>query len=181
MIDVVFVILMVLAAFKGFRKGFTGAVFSFAALFIGMAAAVKTSAVAAVWLQEKSGQPGPWWPVVAFVLVFLAVSLVLRMAASIVEKTLEAVALGWANRLSGFLLYAIVYTLLFSVALYYYDQLFHMSDPTKAASRVYAFVEPWGKWTMEAVGNVMPAFRDLFKDIDRYFEQTTGPLNKTVG
>ena len=181
MIDLLFAILMLLAAFRGFRKGLAGAVFSFAALFIGMAAAIKSSALVAAWLQEKSGQPGPWWPVVAFVLVFLAVSLLLRMVSSLVEKTLEAVALGWANKLAGFLLYAIVYTLVFSVVLFYYDQLFHLSASTKNASRVYAFVEPWGEWTMNALGKVIPAFRDLFKDIDGYFEQANEQLNKTVG
>ena len=181
MIDLLFAILLLLAAFRGFRKGLAGAVFSFAALFIGMAAAIKSSALVADWLQEKSGQPGPWWPVVAFVLVFLAVSLLLRMVSSVVEKTLEAVALGWANKLAGFLLYAIVYTLVFSVVLFYYDQLFHLSASTKNASRVYAFVEPWGEWTMNALGKVMPAFRDLFKDMDRYFEQANDQLNKTVG
>lgn len=181
MIDLLFAILMLLAAFRGFRKGLAGAVFSFAALFIGMAAAIKSSALVAAWLQETSGQPGPWWPVVAFVLVFLAVSLLLRMVSSIVEKTLEAVALGWANKLAGFLLYAIVYTLLFSVVLFYYDQLFHLSASTKNASRIYAFIEPWGERTMDTIGNVIPAFRDLFKDIDGYFEQASDQLNKTVG
>jgi len=52
-VDVIFVILMVMALFKGYTRGLIVAVFSFGAFLIGLAAALKLSAVVAQRLQDK--------------------------------------------------------------------------------------------------------------------------------
>ncbi|HSF44524.1 MAG TPA: CvpA family protein, partial [Chitinophagaceae bacterium] len=117
-IDIIFLVILVFAAIKGFKQGSIGALFSFAAFFIALAAALKLSALVAEYLQESFDKPGPWWPVVAFLLVFLTVSGLISMAAKVLDKTLDMVMLGWVNSIGGFLIYAILYTLIFSVALF---------------------------------------------------------------
>jgi membrane protein required for colicin V production len=168
-IDVFFFLILVSAAVKGFSKGMIMAAFSFAGFFIGLAAALKLSAIVAEYLRE-SFNDAVWWPVIAFVLVLLVVAALVRAAAAVLEKTLDIAMLGWVNKLAGFLIYAIMYTLLFSVALFYYDQLWHISEETREQSRVYAYIEPWGEWTMRALGRLIPQFRDVFREIQEFFE-----------
>ena len=151
-IDLIFVILIFFAFVKGLRKGLVGAIFSFAGLFIGLAAALKLSAFLASYLQKNFDHPGPWWPVLAFVLVFVAV---------------------------GFLIFAVLYTLIFSVVLFYARQLDIITAASAQSSKVYGYIQPWGQWTMDMLGKIIPAFRDLFKDMQHFFEQTGDSLKKT--
>ena len=48
-IDTLFLLAMIAALFKGYTKGLVVAVFSFAAIIIGLAAALKLSSAVAVW------------------------------------------------------------------------------------------------------------------------------------
>ncbi len=170
---------MAMAALNGFRKGLVGAAFSFAAFFIGLAAALKLSAIVAAYLKESFESHSAWWPVIAFILVFLLVSGLVKMAAGVVEKTLDFVMLGWINKLGGFLLYAIMYTLILSVVLFYFDQIMHISPLVKEQSKVYAYIEPWGEWTMNALGNLIPWFKDIFKDMQEFFSEVGENIKKS--
>jgi membrane protein required for colicin V production len=178
-IDLVWLALIVMAVFKGFSRGLIGAVFSFAALFIGLAAALKLSAIVAVYLNDSFEDHHAWWPVVAFILVFLFVSGLIKMAAAIVEKTLDFVMLGWVNKIGGFLVYAVLYTLVYSVVLFYIDQISHISAHVKQQSMVYDYIEPWGEWVMNALGNIIPWFRDVFKDMQDFFGKVGGDIQKS--
>ena len=170
-IDIVFILILIFAAFKGFRQGLVMAAFSFAAFFIGLAAALKLSAVVAVWLEESFSKPSAWWPFLAFFLVLVIISGIVKAVAAVVSKTLDLVMLGWINKLGGFLLYAILYTLIFSVALFYVDQIIHIEEDTKVRSVVYSYIQPWGEWTMHALGKWIPQLKDVFADMERFFEK----------
>jgi membrane protein required for colicin V production len=178
-IDIIFLAILVFAAIKGFKQGIIGALFSFAAFFIALAAALKLSAIVAEYLQESFDKPGPWWPFVAFLLVFLTVSGLISMAAKVLDKTLDMVMLGWVNSIGGFLIYAILYTLILSVAIFYFDQILHISEATKEQSKVYAYIEPWGQWSMDILGKLIPVFKDVFTDMQDFFEKVGDDIRKT--
>lgn len=177
-IDLLWLFCMAMAVLKGFKNGLIGAAFSFAAFFIGLAAALKLSAIVAVYMKDSFESHWAWWPVIAFVLVFLLVSGIVKMAAGVVEKTLDFVMLGWVNKIGGFMLYAIMYTLVLSVAMFYFDQSLHISDSVKQQSKVYAYIEPWGSWTMNALGNLIPWFKDTFRDIEDFFSKLGQNIQK---
>ena len=71
MIDIIFAVISIIAIIKGIRKGLVVALFSIIAYIIGLAAAVKLSAVVALYLQKNVSVPGKWMPVVSFAVVFL--------------------------------------------------------------------------------------------------------------
>ena len=54
-IDIVFLVALIVAVVKGAMRGIVMALFSFAGWFIGLAAALKLSAVVAVYMQEHTG------------------------------------------------------------------------------------------------------------------------------
>lgn len=176
-IDLIYMLILVAAAVKGFRQGLVLAAFSFAAFFVGLAAAIKLSALVAGWLENSFDKPSAWWPFIAFMLVLLIVSGIIRAAAAVISKTLDLAMLGWVNRFGGFLLYAILYTLIYSVLLFYYDQLRHIPEATKEQSRVYSYIEPWGGWFMNAIGKIIPQFKNVFQDMERFFEKVGRDLS----
>ncbi len=170
-IDIVFMIILVMAAVKGFSRGLIMAIFSFAALFIGLAAALKLSSVAANYFKESDALPSHWWPVVAFAAVFLVAVLIVKAAGSVVEKAVQLALLGWVNRIGGFLVYAVLYTLLFSVGLFFLTQMNFLTEASKLKSVTYSYIEPWGPWTIAGLGKVIPAFKDVFADLQDFFAQ----------
>ena len=70
LIDIIVFILLLLAAYKGFRNGLILALFSFLAFIIGLAAAIKLSAVAAGYIGRAVNVSQRWLPVLAFAVVY---------------------------------------------------------------------------------------------------------------
>ena len=122
-IDIVVAVILILAIIKGYRLGLIVALFSFLAFIIGLGAALKLSAVVADHLGKAIKVSDKWLPIISFAVVFLIVVLLVRLGAKFIQKTVELAMLGWVNRLGGILLYAGLYILIFSVLLFYADQL----------------------------------------------------------
>ncbi|MDP4151212.1 MAG: CvpA family protein [Bacteroidota bacterium] len=174
-IDVLFLLLLVMAIFKGLRRGLIIAVFSAVAYVVGLAAAIKLSAFVAARLGKGLHLSTRWWPLIAFLLVFVAVVLVVRWAGKLAEAALDMAMMGWLNRLGGVLLYAALYTLLLSVLLFYAVQLRMVPAPTLAASVTYPFIKPWGPVVIDEFGKFIPFFKGMFAQLEDFF----GHLSQT--
>jgi membrane protein required for colicin V production len=168
-IDIIFFILLAAAIFKGYSRGFIIAVFSVLALVIGLAAALKLSVVTASWLKNAVHIAAKWLPVLAFALVFMVVVLLVRLGARALEKTAEIAFLGWANKLGGILLYAVLYFIIYSVLLFYAEKLNILKQATVASSKTYAFIKPWGPRTIDLIGSLIPFFKDMFYQLEVFF------------
>lgn len=169
-IDVAFLLLMIIAVFKGFSKGLIVGIFSFIAFIIGLAAALKLSAVVAHHLEKSAGSFTKWLPVISFALVFIVVVLLVNIGARIIKKTLSLAMLGWLDKLGGIVFYVIIYTVIFSVILFFAEKTFLIKPETVAASTVHNFVAPWGPKVIDNLGKIVPVFKDLFSDLQTFFE-----------
>ncbi len=169
LIDIVFAILLITACIKGYQKGLIIAIFSVLAFVIGLAAALKLSAAVAHYLQGSVNVSARWMPVISFAVVFLAVVLLIRLGAKLVEKTFQAVLLGWVNRIGGIVLYAALYMIIFSVFLFYASKMQLISESTIKASVTYGFVQPWAPAVIDNFGKVIPLFKDTFADLENFF------------
>src|SRR4051812_25304065 len=116
-IDIIYVILLTIALWKGFSRGFIIAIFSFLAIFIGLAAAIKFSAVVAVWLHSSTNIGTRWLPFISFLAVIIIVIILVRWIAGLLQASVEFAMLGWLNRLAGVILYVALYTMFYSIIL----------------------------------------------------------------
>lgn len=162
---------MAFAVYRGFSRGLIIAVFSLVACILGLAAALKLSAVLAAYLGQSEGMQGRWWPVLCFIAVFLGVVILVRLGATALEKVVQWSMLGWLNRLGGILLYVLIFTVVFSVMLWMANQVYWLSPETKLQSAVYPYIEPVGPWVMQRMGSVIPVFKDMFAALEGFFEQ----------
>jgi membrane protein required for colicin V production len=168
-IDILFIVLMVVAIYKGYSRGIIIAVFSLLAIVLGLAAAIKLSLVTAQWLKDAVQVGAKWLPVLAFTLVFIVVVLLVRLGAALLEKTAETVMLGWINRIAGMLLYMVLYTVILSVLLFYAAKLQLLGVNTFAYSKTYGFIEPWGPVAIDTIGRLVPLFKDMFAQLEAFF------------
>ncbi len=169
MLDIFFVIIIVIACIRGYQKGLIIAVFSIVAFIIGLAAALKLSAVVAVWLGNRSSINERWLPVLSFAAVFFVVVLIVRWGGKLVEKTFKMALLGWVNRLGGMAFYAVLYIIILSIFLFYAEKVHLLEADSFQASQTYPFVKPWGPVVIESFGKVIPIFKDTFAQLETFF------------
>jgi len=168
-IDVIFSILMVFAVIKGYQKGLIVAVFSLIAFIIGLAAAMKLSTVVAGYIGKAVNVSDKWLPVISFILVFILVVLAVRWGAALLQKAVETVLLGWVNRIGGIIVYAVLYITIFSVVLFYSQQLKLLKPEMINESKTWGFIQPWGPKAIDGFAVVIPFFKDMFRQLELFF------------
>ena len=169
-IDICLLALIVLAIFKGIKKGLVAAAFSFFAIFLGLAAAVKMSTLIAAWLSETVNIKAAWLPFLAFIFIMIVVSIIVRICASIIETTLQLALLGWLNALGGIVLYCCIYVTVFSVLIFYMEQLHLLKEPVITASKTYQYIHLWGPKAIEIFGKLVPIFKGMFEELTHFFD-----------
>lgn len=170
LIDIIAIVLLMLAIFKGLRKGLIVALFSLLGFMIGLAAALKLSAIMANYIGQNVEISQRWLPFLAFFIVFVIVLLLVRLGARLVEGAVKIVMLGWLNRLGGVVFYVLIYFFIFSILLFYLTQLGLIKANTVQASVTYAFIQPFAPNVLQVMGNVIPFFGDVFRDLLEFFE-----------
>jgi membrane protein required for colicin V production len=177
LLDIIYTVLLFLAVFRGYRQGLIIGLFSLVAVIIGLAAAMKLSVVAAAWIGKEVNVAEKWLPLVSFIVVFIVVVLLIRLGAKAIESMVEVVMLGWLNKLAGMLLYAVIFTLIFSVLLFYAEQMQLLQPATIDRSVTYEYVQPWGPKVINGFGSLIPWFRDMFGELEAFFSQVSDRLS----
>lgn len=170
LLDLLFAVIIVLAIFKGYQRGLVVGLFSLVAVIIGLAAAMKLSTVAAGYIGKAVKVSDQWMPVISFAVVFIIVVLLIRLGANAIEKTIEVAMLGWLNKIGGIILYAAIYITVFSVLLFYAEQMKLLQPETIQKSVTYSFIQPWGPKAINGIGAVIPLFKDMFGELEQFFD-----------
>ena len=177
LIDFTFAALMILAIIKGYQKGFILAIFSIIAFIIGLAAALKLSTAVADYLKDSISVSAKWLPFIAFAIVFFLVVLLVRLGGKLIEKTFQAVMLGWLNRIAGILLYAALYLIILSIFIFYAQKLQILQPAAIESSQTYHFIQPWGPKVMDNFGKLIPPFKDMFTQLGDYFNSLSNKIS----
>ena len=111
-IDIIILIALGAGVIVGFMKGFIRQLASILGLIVGLLAAKALYTSLAVKLC-----PTVTDSMTAFVIIWIAVPLIFTLVASVLTKALEAVSLGWLNRMLGAGLGALKYLLLVSLVI----------------------------------------------------------------
>jgi membrane protein required for colicin V production len=148
-LDLIFAVIFVWAIFKGYQRGLIVGLFSFIAILIGLAAAI----------------------------VFIIVVILVRLGANAIQRTVEIAMLGWLNRLGGIILYAALYITVFSVLLFYAEQVSLLKQATIDRSVTYSFVQPWGTKAINGFGAIVPGFKNMFAELEQFFGRISDKIS----
>ena len=169
-IDIITIILLLIAIFKGWKNGLVVGVFSFLAFVIGLAAALKLSALVARYIGDTTNISQRWLPVLAFVIVFFIVVLLVKLGARAIEGALRMAMLGWLNKLGGMVFYILLYIFIFSVILFYAQQLQIIKPESVQVSVTYPYIYPLAPEVMKGIGEIIPFFKDMFAELQTFFD-----------
>ena len=168
-IDIILLALLAIACFKGYSRGLIVAIFSFLAVIIGVAAAMKFSIIVSGWLQNSTHISKQWLPFVSFLIIMVGVVILVRWVANLLQKAVEAVMLGWANRIGGIIFYVALFVTVYSIVLFYATEINLIKPEVIQASKTYNIIEPFGPKAINALGSLIPLFKNLFTDLEAFF------------
>lgn len=164
-LDIIFAVVIVIAMIKGYQRGLIVGLFSLLAIILGLALSMKFSSAVAEYLKIHFNWQGVWLPLVSFLLVFIGVVLLVRLGANAIEEAVKAIMLGWLNKLAGIVLYVLMFSIVFSVILYYASEFKIVSESTTNASIVYPYLKPVGPYVIDGLGKLIPFFKDMFNKL----------------
>lgn len=168
-IDIILLVLLAIACFKGYSRGLIVAIFSFLAVIIGLAAAIKFSVLVGGWLQNSTHISKQWLPFVSFLIIMIAVVILVRLVANMLQKSVEFVMLGWVNRLGGIVFYVVIYVTVYSIVLFYGAKMNIIKPEALQSSQTYNIIEPFGPKAVNILGALIPVFKDMFTDLETFF------------
>ncbi len=175
-LDIIVAVALIFAIIKGYQQGLIVALFSVLAFIIGIAAAMKLSTAVAGYIGKAVKISDQWLPVISFIVIFLIVVLIIRMCAKLIQKTVQFAMLGWVNRLGGILLFLVLYILIFSVIIFYAEQISLLKPETIKASVTYSYVQPWGPEVIDGFGKIIPFFKGMFQELQEFFGNVSNQI-----
>ena len=116
-IDLVFAILFLWSAYRGFTKGFVVQLATLAALLLGILGAVMFSDFTSSLIIKKFEVSGQYLPIISFAVTFIVIVVAVHILAKLLNKLIDAIALGIVNRLLGVLFSVLKYAFIISIIL----------------------------------------------------------------
>ena len=171
-IDIIVLIVALVAAFKGYRKGLIVAFFSFVGLIIVLAAGVPLSVQAAKYIGVDASNTKPWQPMVIFLLVAIIIMLLMRWVARLVTAALNWPLLGGMNRLVGACLFLLVYLTIISILFFYVSNVNLLPVSVIKGSHTVSYMQWWAPKSIELLSTILPFLKNSFIELKKYFAYT---------
>ncbi|MBS1773291.1 MAG: CvpA family protein [Bacteroidetes bacterium] len=176
-LDVIGIILLIIFFVRGYMKGIIVAAFSMLSIVVGVIFSLKFSEKLSSYLLEKHIITSAWVQPLSYIIIFIGVVLLVRLAAKAIETSAHAVMLGWLNKLIGGMLYAFLIAMVWSSLLWIGAQMQLIKAETIAASKTYPFFSQLAPWVAHHIGSVIPVAKDVFHDLETFFTK----VNEHVG
>lgn len=164
-IDILLLILLALALYKGWTKGFIMAIFVFVSYFVALALAFHFSGTVEGYLRTHSSSDSKWFSFLSFILVLIAGIIAVRLVGKIIEKSAELILLGLVNKLLGILVMCVIYVTFFSVTLVYCNRFGMVGDGQATDSKSLNYLMAYGQWLVSHFSEWLPALKNLFNDV----------------
>ncbi|MEE4197684.1 MAG: CvpA family protein [Bacteroidales bacterium] len=116
-IDLVFAILFLWSAYRGFTKGFIVQLATLAALLLGILGAVMFSDFTSSLIIKNFEVSGQYLPLISFAVTFIVIVIAVHLLAKLLNKLIDAIALGIVNRILGMLFSLLKYAFIISIVL----------------------------------------------------------------
>ncbi len=160
-LDLILLVVVAWGFYQGFSHGIIQTVFNWASYFFGLLIAFKMTPTTTAFLVRTSGSANPLMFVAGFLVMFVLVMMLFRLAARGFEGALSVARIGIVNQLAGGILLASTYIMLFSVLCWFAGKANLIDEATKQSARSWPLLEaipPRAKIVAERVSPIMKEF-----------------------
>jgi membrane protein required for colicin V production len=161
------VILLVIGAFGGYRKGFLAELFSLLAIVLGVLAGFKLMGEAMLMLSKHYTIDEKVLPYVAFAVVFLIVLIVVNLLGKLLKSSLEKSTLGSVDQLLGGALGVLRTAFMLSVVLWIIHSVnVELTSKWTEGAWLYPIIAKFAPAATGWIGEIFPIFGNLFNGSD---------------
>ncbi len=121
-LDLIIAVVLVWAFYSGYKKGIIYMLISFLAIIVGLYAAIHFSYLIVELLSQWLHKNPDELAIMSYIITFIIVFALLHLTGKLLDKFLEAVALGFVNRIAGGALSVAIKLVVLSLILWLFDQ-----------------------------------------------------------
>jgi len=140
-IDLVLAIIILIAAVRGFLKGFVFEVVSFAAIILGIWGGIHFSHYVADFMTVNFNWHSEYLWLISFIITFILIVLIIHILGNLLKKIIDACDMGFINKLAGMVFGVLKTSFILSIVLILFDTIdlkVHILPETmKQESKVY--------------------------------------------
>lgn len=166
-IDIIILILLAIGAYSGYKRGLFIGILSIVAFFIGIILAFKFMHWGAEMLAQQMESLAFMLPFISFVIIFLLVTITIRICAYMVKKALDLTLLGGFDNFAGAILGLLKWAFMISL-LIWAARSFGVDIPKKQLSKsdLFPVIEPFAPFLVDGLSVITPVIQDAVERIN---------------
>ncbi|MHA7131585.1 CvpA family protein [Algoriphagus namhaensis] len=178
-IDIVILIILGLGALEGFRKGFLMGIIGLFGFVLAIVLAFYFMDSMADWLTENVDELTIGYPIIAFILIFIATMLVINSVGWVLKKTIDMVLLGSLDKVAGLMLGVVKVAFFLSLFLYLAN-MFDLDLPKKwtRKSETLPYIEPVVPFFVDIMEPELPVIDKTLKKMEELVEKVGKDLTQ---
>jgi membrane protein required for colicin V production len=167
-LDVLLIVPLIYAGYKGFKHGLIIEVFTLMALFVGLYAGINFSDFIAEKLKEVFGWDSPYAPTICFTFIFLGIGAMVYFAGVMIQRMVRVVNLSPIDKFFGVFFALLKMTYILSIILVLIESYDEKGDffpeEKKEGSLLYYPVKGLSTYTVPGIENSTIFLKNAFKE-----------------
>lgn len=170
-VDIVILILVVLGAYEGYKKGLLMGIVGLIAFVLAIVLGVHFMEPVSIWLAEHLDDLTFAFPIMAFLIVFFITLILVNTAGWVMKKIMDTILLGQLDSLAGAIL-GIIKTGFFISLFIWLSLQFDLKMPRewRKDSEFLQYLEPLAPSVIWALEPVVPKIKEVEKTIEEIVE-----------
>ena len=149
-VDLLLLVILIWAVYRGWTKGLVMSVFELLSYAVAFFIALKFSGMVEELLKKEMEDNSSWLTLIAFLLTLLAGIIGVQFIGKIIEKSLELIFLGTANKIMGVAVNLFLWISLYAAVL---TLLIRFGWKKNTDSQSVDYLLNWGNWLLELYPN----------------------------
>lgn len=169
-LDVIIALSLVYAAWKGWRRGIVMALLYLLGVIVGLIVSLKFSGAIGEWFVEHGYAFGIKSTSIGFLVSFVGLGLLMRLASRTLHGVLRATGLSGINRAIGAAVQVLIFALVWSCLLWLGSRTQLLPENMIAESVLYPTIAPLAPYVFSKLGLIIPMAKSLFNDLSQFIE-----------
>ena len=170
-IDIIALLVVVLALYKGWSKGLIMSLFVLLSYAVALTCAFYFSSKVAGYFKASAGSESKWYSILAFIVVMIGAIILVRILGKLIEKTAELMLLGLVNRILGIVVFGLVYGSLLAISIVYLQNYGLLVDSTIQHAKSGSYLHNYGDWLLRKLTVWVPEIKNMFNSSKQFIEQ----------
>ena len=173
-LDIIFLCVFALAAYKGYKSGLLISIISFLSLIIALVAAMNFTGRVSEYFLLKYPDREEIIPIVVFVALLIIVILLISIIGKVLKKIIDLTLIGGFDSFAGALFGILKWSFFMSVFLWGLSYLnIIISEDYAANSHLLGYIEPIAPFVFTNFVKVIPFIEDLIEPLKNIGEENT--------